>query len=53
MNILTSPVHTSPNPTPIQAINWESNSLTITCQSGKVIEFYPVSFLSIWKSPKP
>lgn len=43
MNILTSPVPTSPNPT-IQAINWESNSLTITCQSGKVIEFCPVSF---------
>lgn len=34
MNILTSPVHTSQNPTLIQAINW----------SGKVIEFCPVSF---------
>ena len=38
MNILTSPVPTSPNPT-IQAIDWKSNSLTITCHSGKVIEF--------------
>ena len=38
MNILTSPVLTSPNPT-IQAIDWKSNSLTITCHSGKVIEF--------------
>lgn len=27
MNILTSPVLTSPNPTLIQAINWKSNSL--------------------------
>lgn len=44
MNILTSSVLTSPNPTLIQAIDWKSNSLTITCHSGKVIEFCPVSF---------
>lgn len=28
----------------IQTTNWKSNSLTITCQSGEVIEFCPVSF---------
>lgn len=52
MNILTSPVHTSQNPTLIQAINWESNSLTITCQSGKVIEFCPVSFFEYMEISK-
>ncbi len=52
MNILASPVHTSPNPTLIQAINWESNSLIITCQSGKVIEFCPVSFFEYMEISK-
>ena len=47
MNILTCP-----NPTLIQAINWESNSLTITCQSGKVIEFCPVSFFEYMEISK-
>ena len=51
MNILTSPVLTSPNPT-IQAIDWKSNSLTITCHSGKVIEFYPVSFFEYMEISK-
>ena len=36
----------------IQAINWESNSLTITCQSGKVIEFCPVSFFEYMEISK-
>ena len=52
MNILTSPVLTSPNPTLIQAINWESNSLTITSQSGKVIQFSPVSFFEYMENSK-
>lgn len=57
MNILTSPVLTSPNPTLIQTINWESNSLTltcqsVTCQSGKVIEFCPVSFFEYMEISK-
>jgi hypothetical protein len=51
MNILTSPVPTSPNPT-IQAIDRKSNSLTITCQSGKVIEFCPVSFFEYMEISK-
>lgn len=51
MNILTSPVLTSPNPT-IQAITWKSNSLIITCHSGKVIEFYPVSFFEYMEISK-
>ena len=52
MNILTSPVHTSQNPTPIQAITWKSSSLTITCHSGKVIEFCPVSFFEYMEISK-
>lgn len=52
MNILTSSVLTSPNPTLIQAIDWKSNSLTITCHSGKVIEFCPVSFLEYMEISK-
>ena len=51
MNILTNPVLTSPNPK-IQAIDWKSNSLTITCQSGKVIEFCPVSFFEYMEISK-
>ena len=51
MNILTSPVLASPNPT-IQAITWKSNSLTITCHSGKVIEFCPVSFFEYMEISK-
>ena len=51
MNILTSPVLTSPNPT-IQAITWKSNSLTITCHSGQVIEFCPVSFFEYMEISK-
>ena len=51
MNILTSPVPKSPNPT-IQAIDWKSNSLTIICQSGKVIEFCPVSFFEYMEISK-
>ena len=45
MNILTSSVLTSPNPTLIQAI-------TITCHSGKVIEFCPVSFFEYMEISK-
>ena len=52
MNILTSSVLTSPNPTLIQAIDWKSNSLTITCHSGKVIEFRPVSFFEYMEISK-
>ena len=51
MNILTSPNLTSLNPT-IQAISWKGNSLTITCQSGKVIEFCPVSFFEYMEISK-
>ena len=51
MSILTSPVPISPNPK-IQAITWKSNSLTITCQSGKVIEFCPVSFFEYMEISK-
>ena len=51
MNILTSPNLTSLNPT-IQAINWKGNSLTITCQSGEVIKFCPVSFFEYMEISK-